>query len=245
MCVGVGGVPTQQLARLLGTYTPSVIERSGGAVVGTKGPWSWEASRGTDQDQSGCSRALSELTRVVSGNAGKRSENWRGPYEQGHSGITQGIWAKELRSSLHYAPQAVCPGMDPGVSPEGVLFPISTKVPYEVGNPGFDRLEKGGDAMEGGMGSQVPGKMSRSPSSRPAPPSLLCAAVSSQGALSSAAAFSPNTDLYWALPAYTARGPSKLWTMAPQAEGTALPLSQQPSVAGAEGEEGRDETVTV
>ena len=98
--------------------------------------------------------------------------------------------------------------------------------------------------MEGGMGSQVPGRMSLSPSSRPAPPSLLCAAVSSQGALSSAAAFSPNTGLYWALPAYTARGPSKLWTMAPQAEGTALPLSQQPSVAGAEGE-GRDETVSV
>lgn len=31
--------------------------------------------------------------------------------------------------------------------------------------------------MEGGTGSQVAGRMSLSPSSRPAPPSLLCAAV--------------------------------------------------------------------
>lgn len=156
----------------------------------------------------------------------------------------QGIWAKELRSSLHYAPQAVCPGVGPGISPEGVLLPISTKVPSELGSPGFDCLEEGRDEMEGSTGSQVPGRMSLSPSSRSAPPSLLCAAVSSQGALSRAAAFCLNTGLDWALPTCTARGPRELWTVALQAEGTAWPVSQQPSVAGAEGEEGRGATVT-
>ena len=45
----------------------------------------------------------------------------------------QGIWAKELKSSLHYAPQATCPGVGLAVSPEeGVLLLISTKAPYEL-----------------------------------------------------------------------------------------------------------------
>lgn len=79
----------------------------------------------------------------------------------------QGIWAKELRSSLHYAPQAVCSGVGPGVSPEGVLLSISTNVPSELSSPGFDCLEERRDEMEGSTGSQVPGRMSPSSSQPP------------------------------------------------------------------------------
>lgn len=44
-----------------------------------------------------------------------------------------GSRAKELKSSLHYAPRATCPDMGPGVCPEeGVLFLTSTRAPYEL-----------------------------------------------------------------------------------------------------------------
>lgn len=66
--------------------------------------------------------------------------------------------------------------------------------------------------MEGGTGSQVPGRMSLSPSSRPAPPSLLCAAVVQ------CCLILPKLWLVLGPAHIHCGGPSKLWTMALQAE---------------------------
>lgn len=158
---------TGQTPRHLGTTGAGWWPLAGPDVeVSGSGPRAWERSLGD----------LIKARRMLRGRAGMEPGSWQGREEKRElgrafraeslCGAVQGIWLKELKPRLYCAPQAMCPGVSPGVSRGRGLFLISTKGPYELAlalaltvwlilTPKFLQEEGVGKTEAWGLGCQV------------------------------------------------------------------------------------------